>query len=301
MTKLEEEIIADISNYAIKEAKALRQNGNIGPMATDVFAAWAWIVVDMALGRFGGKDGPEILQALERYLRNSGDLDASSPLQVAMDKRFAPARPVPPPPAPWGREVEAVAFGGNSGRPSALAGGGNEILAAMVQNALPIVVQRLQADGLTPSDVRNRVEALIADKRSPEGMAATKRQAEEFEAGWRAKEQARVDAKLRLKDEWQIAHAYRWMLEPVPYFDEDTQSTAWMPMAESVAEVEAIRACAREWEHGDRSQKLHRHLFDNLAHFNMDFESLVAREDRLYLEAVEGIPFLDKDEPFGLY
>ena len=144
-----------------------------------------------------------------------------------------------------------------------------------------------------------KVEAIIAWLSSAEGQADAKRDEDEWVSKRQAEARAREDAKAKKANDWAANHAFLWMLEPVPYFDEDTESTAWMPMADSTAEVEAIRACAREWALGDKNRELHSHLFDNLAHFNMDWQSIVRRENLLRMEQVDGILFSDKNEPFG--
>ena len=160
---------------------------------------------------------------------------------------------------------------------------------------------RLQADGTTKEDIRSKVDAEIAYRSSPEGQAETKQKEVEWDLSWRAKEQARQDAKAAKVDGWRENHAYRWMLAPVPVFDEETEKTVLMPLSNDSAEVEAIRESAARWETGDQSRKLYAHLFDELAHFEMDWESIVRRERQLALEAIDGVPFVTKDDPITFW
>lgn len=170
------------------------------------------------------------------------------------------------------------------------------------------LLQKIQDSGITRDEFHGRVEAMIARRSSPEGIAEAARANEAFEQERKDKEGERIAKKERLKQEWEITHSYRWMMAPVPMWCEDEEGeesekggeVVLMPMTNSIAEVEAIRACAREWEAGDKSRRLHSHLFDYLGHFNMDWENIVRRENGLRAEFVNGIEFKEKDEAYNL-
>lgn len=127
--------------------------------------------------------------------------------------------------------------------------------------------------------------AELLDRFDPEKSAA--RDAA-FAEDRRKRELARQDGLEERRRTWTMVHAYRWMLQPVPYWDEDTDSVKEMPLADSIAEVEAIRSCTREWHAGGCERKLPAHLRDWLGHFNKDWENIVRRELALEEEYVTG-------------
>ncbi|HEY3401023.1 MAG TPA: hypothetical protein VGK03_10370 [Geothrix sp.] len=135
---------------------------------------------------------------------------------------------------------------------------------------------------------------------TPEAQAKKRQMESEFEEEWKAKDRARLEVIEKRKQEWIFNYAYRWMESPVPVWDEEAEAIVPMIVIEHIAEVEAIRACAREWEAGNKGRNLAGHLLDHLGHFNMDWQNIVRRENGLRREFVDGIEFEEKNEAFNL-
>lgn len=129
---------------------------------------------------------------------------------------------------------------------------------------------------LPPEQRAERLERIKAR------AAESQRRSEEFAREVEAKEQARQLERIAKEEGWR-RRSFRWMLEPVPMWDEDTEEVAPGDMGVTPEQVEAIRARAFEWEAGDHRQKLPAFLFDHLSEMNMDWESIVRWENGMAL------------------
>ncbi len=151
-----------------------------------------------------------------------------------------------------------------------------------IPNAAPILqgalLEALIAEiaALPPEQRSERIESIKA--RSAENQ----RRNEEFAKEIEAKEQAWQQARIAKEEEWR-RRSFRWLLFPVPGWDERTEEVKATFPPFSTEEVEAIRAVAFSWEASDQRQKLHACLFDHFSHLNADWESIVRWENGLAL------------------
>lgn len=173
----------------------------------------------------------------------------------------------------------------------------------LADEAVEKVVAAFKIEGCTPEEAeaaRDRLRVHLMQKiHSPEAIEARRKNAEKMatnEAAWKAAE----DAKEMRRQEWKMVHAYRWMLKPIPVWNEDTEKAVMMPLTDDAALVEAIRGRAAEWASGDRRRKLHSHLFDWLGQYNMDWQTIAWWERELEDQFVAGNPNPQVDGTFGL-
>ena len=71
--------------------------------------------------------------------------------------------------------------------------------------------------------VKVGLSAMEAWTRTPEGQESRQGMEASFQAEIMEKEWIRRESKEQREREWQMAHAYRWMMDPVPVWYEDEE------------------------------------------------------------------------------
>jgi hypothetical protein len=141
----------------------------------------------------------------------------------------------------------------------------------------------LDIASLPPEQRAERVETIKA--RAADSQQRSEAMAREFELQQEAEQWARIEK----EEEWR-RRSFRWLLEPIPMWDEDTEEVTPVTLSVTPEEIEAIRACAFEWAAGNRRQKLHACLFDHFSEMNMDWESIVRWENFSAMAFLNGTP-----------
>lgn len=130
--------------------------------------------------------------------------------------------------------------------------------------------------------------------------------------------QAQIEARRHQRDEsrkvrekcWDADQAFKWLLDPCPVIDEEAIDledssedidcpTKWVPLLESAAEVEAIRAAHLEWKASGTTQAESSWMFDRFSRLGLDWRWVLMREYLLKTEFVDGIRSPHRDVPLG--